>query len=266
MGRDRNANARDSAVTRCVEPDRAGSAHRYKFLHDRESREVRARRIVTALSTLGGIELSNARVLDIGCSDGMITSEIANHVAFVVGIDVDADAVRYAAGTRESTESPHYVVGTGTSLPFGDESFDAAVCNHVYEHVTNPYALMREISRILVLGGVCYFAAGHTLQLIEPHHRLPLLSWLPRSVADGWVRALRRGHRYEEKFLPPWRLHALFGDFAATELVSPAMLRAPQRYGFPRIARLPAILRVIIATMARPLAILAPTWIWLLRR
>jgi hypothetical protein len=44
------------------------------------------------------------------------------------------------------------------------------------------------------------------------------------------------------------------------------MLRAPHRYGFPKIARLPAILRVIVATMARPLAMLAPTWIWLLRR
>ena len=249
-----------------VEPDRAGSAHRYQFLHDRESRKLRGRRIVRALTALAGIDLSNACVVDIGCSDGMITSEIANHVAFVVGIDVDADAVRYAAGSSELTQSPHYIVGSGTSLPFVDESFDVAVCNHVYEHVTNPHALLHEICRVLRPEGVCYFAAGHTLQLIEPHHRLPLLSWVPRRLADAWVRALRRGNRYEEKFLPPWRLRALFGDFATTELVSPAMLRDPELYGFPSIARLPGIVRAAIAALAHPLALLAPTWIWLLRR
>jgi 2-polyprenyl-3-methyl-5-hydroxy-6-metoxy-1,4-benzoquinol methylase len=253
-------------VTRWVDSESAESVQRPNFIHDRESRKLRARRIVAALTALGGVDLKNARVLDVGCSDGMITAEIAAHVAFVVGIDVNADAVRYAADASELTTSPHYFIGSGTSLPFADECFDVAVCNHVYEHVADPQALVQEIRRVLRPGGICYFAAGHTLQLIEPHHRLPLLSWLPRSVADAWLRVLHRGNRYEEKFLSPWRLTSLFGGFATAELVSPAMLRDPKLYGFPRIARLPAILRATVAMLARPLALLAPTWIWLLRR
>jgi hypothetical protein len=104
------------------------------------------------------------------------------------------------------------------------------------------------------------------LQLVEPHHRLPFLSWLPRRMANGWIRLAGRGSRYEENFLPPWRLRMLFSGFAEATLISPVMIRDPKRYGFPGIARFPAALRVAIGAMAMPIALLAPTWIWLLRR
>jgi SAM-dependent methyltransferase len=205
-------------------------------------------------------------LLDIGCSTGLITAEIADQTSVVVGIDIDENALRYAVATQPPVPSLHYLIGSGMSLPFGNACFSAVICNHVYEHVADPYALLREIARVLRPGGVCYFAAGHTLQVIEPHHRLPLLSWLPRGVANAWIRSTDRGERYEEKFLPPWRLRTLFADFGSAELVSPTMLREPQRYGFPAIAHLPAPIRRVIALLASPLARLAPTWIWLLRR
>jgi len=233
---------------------------------DPTGRKLRARRIVEALRELGHIDLSRASVIDVGCSTGLITREVANHVAFIVGIDVDSDLVRSAAGSPTKMSSASFVIGTGSLLPFADATFDVAVCNHVYEHVADPYALMDEIRRVLRLGGVCYFAAGHTLQLMEPHHRLPLLSWLPRRMANAWIRLAGRGLRYEENFLPPWRLRMLFRGFAAATLISPAMMREPKRYAFPGIARLPAALRAAISVMAVPIAFLAPTWIWLLRR
>lgn len=38
-------------------------------------------------------------------------------------------------------------------LPFGDEQFDAIICNHVLEHVPDDRAAMREVHRVLRLGG-----------------------------------------------------------------------------------------------------------------
>ena len=187
-------------------------------------------------------------------------------MAFIVGIDVDGASIRSAVDTPAPARNASFLIATATSLPFANACFDVAICNHIYEHVSNAKIMMAEIRRVMRPGAVCYFAAGHTLQLIEPHHRLPFLSWLPRRVADTWMRLAGRGERYAEKFLPPWRLRSLFRGFAEARLVSPVMLREPQRYGFPAIAQLPAGLRLMVGKIAFPLALLAPTWIWLLRR
>jgi len=40
-----------------------------------------------------------------------------------------------------------------TALPFGDGSFDAVLCSHVLEHVEDDRAAMRELVRVLRLGG-----------------------------------------------------------------------------------------------------------------
>jgi len=39
--------------------------------------------------------------------------------------------------------------------------------------------------------------AGSRLALIEPHYRLPFLSWLPRPLATAYLRLSGRGSSYE---------------------------------------------------------------------
>jgi 2-polyprenyl-3-methyl-5-hydroxy-6-metoxy-1,4-benzoquinol methylase len=236
---------------------------RYGFTRDPESRRMRGRRVVAALADFGGLDVAGARILDVGCSAGLMTHEIGRAAAFVAGVDVDEDSLHFAA----AADGPAcFARAEGARLPFRDRSFDAVVCNHVYEHVPDAQALMSEIRRVLRDGGLCYFAAGHTLQLIEPHHRLPLLSCLPRRLADTWLRVSGKGERYEERFLPPWRLATLFEGFGSAQFVSPRMLQHPGRYGFPRLARLPAWLRAALGVASTLAARAAPTWIYLLRR
>jgi SAM-dependent methyltransferase len=235
---------------------------RYGFLDAPEGRALRGERIVAALADFGGIDAATSRILDVGCSAGLITDAIAGHAREVVGVDVDVEGVSLAAARRRG---PRFVAASGDALPFADASFDAAVCNHVYEHVRDAHVLVRELYRVLRPGGACYFAAGHTLQLLEPHHRLPLLSCLPRTVANAWLRARGSASGYEERFVAPWALAGLLAPFDSVRFVSPQMLADPARYRFPQLTR-HAVARVTVRMGARIVARLAPTWIYVMRK
>lgn len=235
-------------------------------LVDRPGRRRRAARIMSILEDFGDVDLMQSSLLDVGASHGLITLALAPGVRFAVGIDVDRDGVAAAARDPEAGDDCAFVVASGMQLPFNDGSFDVIVCNHVYEHVPDASRLMAEIGRVLRPGGVCYFAGGHRLQLIEPHHRLPFLSWLPRPLADAWLRAIGRGPRYEEAFLMPWRLPGLFTGFSAARNVTPDVLKACARHGLGP-AWLESVFRAVLPRwLAAPVASMLPTQLWLLRK
>src|SRR3546814_18814077 len=72
--------------------------------------------------------------------------------------------------------------------------------NHVIEHVGNADAQrhhLDEIRRVLAPDGVVYFAEPNRWRLVEPHFRLPFLSWLPHTASDRYVRVMGRGSHYD---------------------------------------------------------------------
>lgn len=231
---------------------------------DPTGRARRARRVLRLLADFGAPPIDAARLLDLGCRQGAMSSVFAASAREVVGIDVDAQAVAHARSRWAAIANLRFARADGASLPFAAASFDIVVCNHVYEHMPDAPALMAEIHRVLRAGGVCYFAGGHTLQIVEPHHRLPLLSVLPRQVADALVRATGKGRAYEERFLPPWRLRTLFQDFAEAVPLTSAVLRDARRYEL--FARSNRALEMVLGAVPAWAAWLAPTYLWLLRK
>ena len=85
-------------------------------------------------------------------------------------------------------------------MPFPDRSIDILVFNHIYEHVVDADAVLAEIARVLRPDGVVYLGLGNRFNVIEPHYRLPFLSWLPRKAADRYVKASGRAPDYYEQF------------------------------------------------------------------
>lgn len=160
---------------------------------DAESRGQKAAKII---SLVGPERIRAARrILEIGCGSGIISSELARAGAGrceVHAVDV--------ADNRVEREGYHFQLVTDATLPFATGSFDVVVSNYVIEHVASDeeQALhLREIERVLAPSGVAYLGLPNRWRLVEPHFRLPLLSWFPRALSDRYVRLAGRGTRYD---------------------------------------------------------------------
>ena len=187
------------------------------ILLDRAYKQAKVEKMLAVLADAGAIGAEpKTLAVDIGCSRGFFSAALAVHFQRVIGLDIDAHALRVAA---EEAPSPnlHYVLGDSLKIPLPDASADLVICNHVYEHVPSPKQLFDEIHRVLKPDGVCYLGAASRLTLMEPHYHLPFLSWLPKPLAHGYMRLARKGPYYYETMLTYWGIRQLISRYHVTD-------------------------------------------------
>lgn len=132
----------------------------------------------------------SARMLDVGCGDGLISAVLQSRRPdlVVAGIDVLP---------RRHTHIPVDIFD-GSSIPFADQSFDVVLFSDVLHHTEDPAILLREarrVSRQNVLikdhnrNGLC---AGARLRLMDwvGNARfgvaLPYNYWTERQWQEAW--------------------------------------------------------------------------------
>lgn len=197
---------------------------------DEESRRQKAAKIVAVVRHALGVEsLDGLTAVDVGCSAGFIADELALAGATTSGVDIDEPGL--AKARARFGDRVDFRLARGEDLPFDDDSVDVAVLNHIYEHVVDPEAVVADIHRVLRPGGLLYLGIGHRFQVIEPHHRLPFLSWLPQRAADRYMRLTGKGEHYYEHYYTPAGLRALFAaydvwDYTLPVLADPAAFSA----------------------------------------
>jgi SAM-dependent methyltransferase len=88
-------------------------------------------------------------VLDVGCGEGVLTSEFAERTGGgrVVGIDLE-DPKLQEEWERRRRPNCEYRVEEATSLSFDDDEFDMAAAIEVLEHVPQPEQTLSEMSRV----------------------------------------------------------------------------------------------------------------------
>jgi SAM-dependent methyltransferase len=146
----------------------------------------------------------DARVLDVGCGDGLISAALQARRPDLNlrGIDVLP---------RSRTHIPVEMFD-GARIPFGNESFDIVLFSDVLHHTSDPAILLREARRV----------AAHSV-LIKDHNRNGFLSGARLRFMD-WVGNARFGvalpYNYwtERQWLDAWREIGLYPDQLVTSL------------------------------------------------
>ena len=226
---------------------------------DEESRTRKARKIsAVLLHFLGRTDFQGLTVADVGCSAGYIADSIAQQGGRTIGIDIDVPGLAGAQARFGSQVS--FLCADGEQLPLPDGSVDVVVFNHIYEHVVDPEAVLADVRRVLAPHGVVYLGLGNRLGIMEPHYRLPFLSYLPPALADRYVRAFHRADSYYERFRTRAGLRRLVSGFASVWDYSLPVLVEPERFHAEDLV--PASLRGLPPSVWRAGLPLLPTYLW----
>jgi hypothetical protein len=98
---------------------------------------------------------------------------------------------------------------------------------------------------------------------MEADNHLPLLSVLPRPLADRYMRMAGKGDRYYERTMSVWALRKLVSRFEVSDY-SLRVLQEPDRFHMTELV-LPGTLKQKAAILAlRAVYWLSPTFIWML--
>ena len=204
------------------------------------------------------------KCLDIGCSSGIITSLLGNHFQMSIGMDIDQEAIE-SAEKHSSSACVHFLIADSMVLPFHDNSLDAIVCNHVYEHVPEAQQMINEIYRVLKEDGFCYFSAGNKYMIIEGHYGLPFLSWLPKPIAHRYLKITRKGGFYYEEHLPLRGLRRLVKKFRVCDYTLP-IIQNPEKFFATDLFAPKSFLYKSIRLLAPYFYPWIPTYIWVLTK
>ncbi|MEM0449179.1 MAG: class I SAM-dependent methyltransferase [Methanomassiliicoccales archaeon] len=91
-----------------------------------------------------------AKILDLGCAEGLFTKLASDSGHDVIGVDVDRFSLVKAKSEAPGAE---FIMTSGEAMPFSDSAFDMVVMLDVLEHVPCEEMTVKEIDRVLRPGG-----------------------------------------------------------------------------------------------------------------
>lgn len=237
-------------------------AFTHDLTYDKFSRLRKAKKIISVLEDDLG-KLSNLNCLDLGCSIGIISTYLAEEFKSVVGADVDDQAIGLAK-TSNTKKNLKFIL-INRKLPFNDSSFDVVICNQVYEHTDSPKEMFSEIHRVLKTGGVCFFGARNKISLFDGHYPLPLISVLPKNLANLYIRLCTDKKNYDISLFNLWQLEDLVRKFKKHDYTL-KIIRQPSSFSaedyIPNILGL----NIVFYLFFRLLYFLIPNYIWVLEK
>ena len=156
------------------------------FFLDVEHRYTKSHRLVREAAG----DLSGKRILDIGCSRGLMLERFRRYegVEFVA-IELEPEMLELARARGIAAE-PHQINvfedgQIAARLPYEDASLDVVLAAEIIEHIVDTQGFLAEIRRVLRPGGVVFLSTPNVLWW---KYRLDLLAGRYLDVLDYRLR------------------------------------------------------------------------------
>jgi SAM-dependent methyltransferase len=121
--------------------------------------------------------VTGRNILDIACGTGYGLAELQRNSRYVVGADLDFEAVDKARTELDPRGTSLVLVADGCDLPFNDGSFEAITSFETLEHLENRNEFLRELRRVLAPTGICIISTPNAIftqpmngKPRNPHH------------------------------------------------------------------------------------------------
>ena len=141
------------------------------------------------------IEPTGGKILDIGSADGTFTKFILEQskAEQITGIDALKSSVKWA-NEHWKSKKMKFLVRDAHKLNFKSGSFDAAFAMEVLEHVFEPVKVLKEIKRVLKVGGYAVF-------LVPTESLLFRIVWFIWGFYRGKIWKETHIHAYRNDYL-----------------------------------------------------------------
>lgn len=139
------------------------------------------------------VELSGARVVDVGGGPGYFADSFAAAGARYAGLDPDVGEL-----TARGSVGGNTLRASGLALPIATASVDVAYSSNVLEHVPDPETMAEEMLRITKPGGVVVISWTPWLSPWGGHETAPWHYLGGRRAADRYAR--KHGRRPKNDF------------------------------------------------------------------
>jgi 2-polyprenyl-6-hydroxyphenyl methylase/3-demethylubiquinone-9 3-methyltransferase len=139
--------------------------------------------------TRSHVELTGAKILDVGCGGGILSEGLAKAGASVTAIDLGGELLSVARDhAKDSDLTIDYrqisVEALAEEMP---EAFDHVTCMEMLEHVPDPASVVRACAQLVKPGGRIFFSTlnrklkAYLLAIVSAEY---LLNMIPKGTHD----------------------------------------------------------------------------------
>lgn len=171
-------------------------------------------RTIAPLLVSWGVDLHQARVLDIGCGEAGGLAALSDRGAHCWGFDIDQQRIDHARAMIGSRAMTLAAGDLYRDPPFAGHRFDLVVLHDVFEHLENKRSGMQALAAFLTPSGKLlitfppYFSAfgAHQQLLSTWYARLPFFHLLPFSLTFLLPRLSKEHQPFVDEIMKLGRL------------------------------------------------------------